>query len=81
MASLVPSLVSHLTETSEGCPSAVCLKLSLSDEGGPEVGAEQLLARRVTLDLGQEWIWNHITQRDISITQDKGRNSHLGRHL
>lgn len=79
MASLV--LVSHLTEASDGRPSAVCLTSSLTDEGGPEVGAEQLMARRITLDLGQGWKWNHIMQRDVSITQDKGRNSHFGRCL
>lgn len=57
-------LVSHHTEAFEGSPSAVSLMASLTDEGGSEVGAEMLIARRITLYLGEG--------EDVESNQAKG---------
>ena len=65
-------LVSRLTEASEGCLSAVNLMPSLTDKGGPEVGTEQLMARRITLDLGQgEDVESHQAKGHIHNTRQR----------
>lgn len=69
-------LISHLTEASERCPSPVSLTPSLTDEGGPEAGAEQLMAGKIAPNLGQgEGVELHQAKGRIHNTRQKQKQS------